>query len=107
MKKCPKCRSPKKVHRSRRDSPLWLQLVGWHRFRCTNCNLYFEGFCLFPSHKDTNLSNKEQEEPQIKPLSKPTVKSEVIASEIAVTVGHSNGNRNGTSVAGRCLHCQS
>src|SRR5581483_2990581 len=63
MKKCPKCQSRKRVHRSRRDLSVLVQLMGFHRFRCTDCNLYFEGFSPIPSYgrKNGHESESEQE----------------------------------------------
>src|SRR5581483_1305188 len=63
MKKCPKCQSRKRVHRSRRDLSVLVQLMGFHRFRCTDCILYFEGFSPIPSYgrKNGHESESEQE----------------------------------------------
>src|SRR5258708_4093809 len=102
MKKCPKCQQTKKVHRSHRDAPLWLQVVGWHRFRCTQCNLYFEGFRLFPSSsRNGSSSAKEADEPQIKseprPEPKPVAKPQVQRPKTEAAVSNDEG---------QCLHCQ-
>ena len=103
MKKCPKCQQAKKVHRSHRDAPLWLQLLGWHRFRCTQCNLYFEGWRLFPARRNGSSSTKESEEPQVNPVPK----SEAVPLDKAVAETADNGS--GVSRGGdiHCPNCQS
>jgi hypothetical protein len=98
MKKCPKCQLTKKVHRSHRDAALWLQLLGWHRFRCTQCNLYFEGWKLFPSRRGGGSSAKESEEPQIKAEPKPVVVTPTKTMPKATTNGHGEDY---------CFQCQS
>ena len=102
MKKCPKCQQTRKVHRSHRDAPLWLQLLGWHRFRCTNCNLYFEGWKLFPTRRNGSSSAKESEEPQVNPEPKPGI---VIPKKVVADAAD-NGS-DSTAGEAHCLHCQS
>jgi hypothetical protein len=112
MKKCPKCHQSRKVHRSHRDAALWLQLLGWHRFRCTECNLYFEGWKLFPTRRNGGSSSKESDESQSKPEpkieSKPQPKPAVEIPKKAVSHDDNNGGESASNAnEGFCLHCQS
>ena len=112
MKKCPKCQQTRKVHRSHRDAALWLQLLGWHRFRCTECNLYFEGWKLFPSRRTGGRAAKESEEPQAKiepkPEPNPQLKPQVDIPKKAVSHADRNGGGSPSGASeGTCLNCQS
>jgi hypothetical protein len=108
MKKCPKCHQSRKVHRSHRDAALWLQLLGWHRFRCTECNLYFEGWKLFPTRRGGGSSSKESEDAQFKSEPKIAPKPDIEIPKKAESHADNNGSGSASSAGeGFCLHCQS
>src|SRR5215471_13589816 len=106
MKKCPKCQQSRKVHRSHRDSAFLLQLVGWHRFRCTHCNLYFEGWMLFSTRRNGSSSAKDKDKESEEPQTDPQPKQEFVVPKITRVPIADNGKAP-TASDGQCLHCQS
>ena len=63
--------------------------VGFHRFRCTQCNLYFEGFSLFPSRQKSN-GNVAEDAPALR-VEDRKAKMKMMAKEEITRMGNSKG----------------